>query len=92
MLRLLRCKEISFEKFTECIDILNSLDVQTDIDTYWECSMQLARRHHLSYYDSMYLELAMEKAKSHSVVLATYDKALVRTAKAEGIPLLYQKD
>ena len=92
LLGLLRRKEISRAKFIECIDILNGMDVYTDMQTTSEWTVELAEKHRLSIYDAVYLELAMEKAKSRSVVLATLDKALVRAAKAEGIPLFYQKD
>ena len=89
----LRRKAISRAQFDECIQKLNSLNVQTDMQIASEWTLKLAEKHSLSLYDAMYLELAMEKkSNSHSVSLATLDKALVRAAKAEGIPLVYQKD
>ena len=92
LLGYLRRKAISRAQFDECIQKLNSLNVQTDMQIASEWTLKLAEKHSLSLYDAMYLELAMEKSNSHSVSLATLDKALVRAAKAEGIPLVYQKD
>ena len=92
LLGWLRRKAISRAQFDECIQKLNSLNVQTDMQIVSDWTLELAEKHSLSLYDAMYLELAMEKAKIRSVVLATLDKALVRAAKAEGIPLFYQKD
>ena len=92
LLGLLRRKAISRAQFDKCIRKLNSLDVQTDMRTASEWTLELVEKHSLSIYDAVYLELVMEKAKSNSVSLATLDKALVRAAKAEGIPLVCQKD
>lgn len=44
----------------------------------------LAHRHHLTFYDATYLELAQRNA----VPLATLDRALGRAASAEGVPLI----
>jgi predicted nucleic acid-binding protein len=44
----------------------------------------LARRHHLTFYDASYLELAMRER----IALATLDQALARAAIAEGVPLI----
>ena len=68
------------------------MDVHTDMRTSSGWTVELAKKHCLTVYDAVYLELAMELAKNYSVVLATYDKALVRAAKAEGIPPVCQKD
>jgi predicted nucleic acid-binding protein len=43
--------------------------------------MQLARRHDLTLYDAAYLELALRM----EIPLATFDKALVKAARAEGV-------
>ena len=87
-----RSKKLSHSQFTECIDKLNSMNVHTDIYPDWKWTVELAEKHSLTVYDALYLELAMTLAKSYSVVLATFDKALVIAAKAEGIPLLYQRN
>jgi predicted nucleic acid-binding protein len=44
----------------------------------------LARRHHLTFYDASYLELAMRER----IALATLDQALARAAVTEGVPLI----
>jgi predicted nucleic acid-binding protein len=46
--------------------------------------LNLARRHQLSFYDAAYLELAQRER----IALATLDRALVRAATAEGVPLI----
>jgi predicted nucleic acid-binding protein len=46
--------------------------------------LSLARRHQLSFYDAAYLELAQRER----IALATLDRALVRAAAAEGVPLI----
>ncbi len=46
-------------------------------------AMSLAARHRLSVYDATYLWLAIDTDGE----LATMDKALVRAAGAEGVPL-----
>jgi predicted nucleic acid-binding protein len=45
---------------------------------------RLARRHQLSFYDAVYLELA----QCERIALATLDRALARAAVAEGVPLI----
>jgi len=46
--------------------------------------LSLARRHKLSFYDATYLELAQREG----IGLATLDRALIRAATAEGVPLI----
>ncbi|UZE49665.1 type II toxin-antitoxin system VapC family toxin [Rhodopseudomonas sp. P2A-2r] len=46
--------------------------------------LNLARRHHLTFYDAAYLELAQRE----KVALATLDQALARAASAEAVPLI----
>ena len=47
-------------------------------------ALRLARRHQLSFYDAVYLELAQRER----IALATLDRALARAAIAEGVPLI----
>lgn len=49
-----------------------------------EPALTLARRHRLTLYDALYLELAARRA----LPLATLDAALRRAAAAEGVALL----
>lgn len=46
--------------------------------------LRLARKHRLSVYDAVYLELAMRS----KVALATLDKALIGACIKDGVPLL----
>ena len=46
--------------------------------------LRLARRHELSVYDAVYLELAMRK----QIALATLDKALIAACKKDDVPVL----
>ena len=55
-------------------------DAMPDLNT----TFALARRHRLSFYDSLYLELALRR----NIPLATLDSALDRAAAAEGLPAL----
>jgi predicted nucleic acid-binding protein len=47
-------------------------------------SMNLARRHRLTFYDAVYLELAQRER----IALATLDDELVAAARAEGVKLI----
>ena len=47
-------------------------------------AMELANRHGLSFYDSMYLELALRR----QLPLATFDRRLARAARAEGLDVV----
>jgi predicted nucleic acid-binding protein len=46
--------------------------------------MPLARRHQLSFYDAVYLDLA----RHHRIGLATFDHKLAAAARAEGVALI----
>ncbi len=46
--------------------------------------LDLSRRHGLSAYDALYLELALRQGAA----LASLDKALLRAAEAEGVAVL----
>lgn len=47
-------------------------------------TLSLARRHHLTFYDAAYLELAHRE----NIELATLDRRLVTAAQAEGVGLV----
>ena len=85
---LMRCKEISRSVFLERMAGLAKLPVLIDHDTNWGFAQEMTGKHSLTFYDASYLELAVR----HQLPIATFDKALVRAAKAEGIPLVCQKD
>ena len=63
---------------------LLELPVETDTEPNLAAALALARRRQLTFYDAMYLELALRREG----VLATLDGALMRAASAEGLPLV----
>lgn len=69
---LLRLAEIATER------------LETDESPNLDTAFLLARRHSLSFYDALYLELALRR----NIPLATLDSALDRAASAEGLPAL----
>ena len=58
--------------------------IETDEAPDLDAAFSLARRHSLSFYDALYLELALRRNMS----LATLDSALERASSAEGLPAL----
>ena len=75
---------ISLGEIDERLDGLSGLPIQTDEDPDLRSAFDLARRHGLSFYDALYLELA----KRQRAELATLDRALGRAAASEGVPVL----
>lgn len=66
---------------------LAEMPIQVDAETdhhAWGATRRLAAQHGLTLYDASYLELARRRG----LPLATLDKALRKSAEAEGIPLL----
>ena len=64
--------------------ILDGLGIGVDTAPSGDRVVALARRHGLTIYDALYLELAHRQA----VPLATSDRALMRAAEAEGVALV----
>ncbi len=83
LLVAVRSGRISSKGVNDRLDALKGLPIQTDEDPDLESAFDLARVHHLSFYDAVYLELA----KRESAKLATLDSALENAALAEGIRL-----
>lgn len=52
-----------------------------DLGRAWTQGHALARRHGLTIYDALYLDLAMRRG----LPLATYDRALAKAARDEGV-------
>lgn len=75
---------ISLDEINERLDALSGLPIQTDDEPDLRSAFYLARRHGLSFYDALYLELA----KRQHAELATLDRALGHAAASEGVPLL----
>ena len=69
------------------LSALVELPIQTDMDPDFEAALALARKHTLSMYDAVYLELASRLR----VPLASLDKQLISAATSatgENLPLL----
>lgn len=64
--------------------LLGALPIRRLGETEDDQLLSLARRHGLTAYDAAYLELALRER----AVLATLDKALARSAAAEGVGLV----
>lgn len=81
-----RRKRLSAAESSRFLQLLRSLPIQieevTSIERAWGEILNLARIHRLSTYDAAYLELAMRSGAP----LATLDDALLKAAKASGIP------
>ena len=60
---------------------LNTLPIHVDQEPDLDAAMGLARDHRLTFYDAMYLELAIRR----DAQLATLDDALARAAAVEGL-------
>ena len=69
------------EEFLEAVD---GLGIQLDTQTPSARVLELARRHRLSAYDALYLELALRLA----LPLATLDAALGEAARAEVVHIV----
>ena len=63
------------------IEAVDGLGIMLDPNPSNATTLALARRHHLTIYDALYLELAVRKSGD----LVTLDKALAKAAQAEGI-------
>lgn len=82
-----RKQVISAGERTAAFDVLRSMAIELDGDTSvyaWTRTTELADRHGLTLYDASYLELALRTGLS----IATLDKALIRAARAESLPVL----
>ncbi len=66
------------------LDQMTTQWLDTDATPDLNTTFALARRHRLSFYDSLYLELALRR----NIPLATLDSALDRAAAAEDLPAL----
>ena len=68
----------------ERLDALAELPIRTDQDPNFRAAMDLARKRGITFYDALYLELALRM----TAALATLDNALARAAASEGLDLL----
>ena len=63
---------------------LRQLLIRTDLSPDPDTTISLAQTHSLTFYDALYLELALRR----NIPLATLDNALDRAAAAESLPTL----
>lgn len=68
-------------KVDEAVILLDSLRIVLDSAPSSAAVFMLCRKHALTAYDALYLELAMRQG----AVLASRDSALVKAARAEGV-------
>jgi predicted nucleic acid-binding protein len=71
------------------INDLAALPIPLDTETLtyaWRTTLDLAAYHRLSLYDAAYLELAIRLA----IPLATFDRELIRAAKAAQVRLILE--
>lgn len=75
---------LTADELTERLNALRGLPIRTDTEPDLTLAFVLAEKHGLSFYDAVYLELAIR----HSAPMATLDRTLARAADAEGLPLI----
>lgn len=68
----------------QIIETIDDLGLHLDTIPAGSVVLDLSRRHRLSAYDALYLELALRQGAA----LASLDKALLRAAEAEGVAVL----
>ena len=79
-----RRRRISSDEVEERLRFLLELPIKTDAEPNLVAAFALARRRRLSFYDAVYLELALRCGGA----LATLDAALARAGIAEGLALV----
>ena len=79
-----RNDRIDADTVSERLGRLGRLPIDTDFTPNLDATLELARRHQLTFYDALYLELTLRRNLS----LATLDNALERAAVAEGVVML----
>lgn len=73
---------ITAEHTQKALRTLGRLPILTDSTPNLDLALHLARTHGLTFYDGLYLELAVRRRTA----LATLDPKLDRAAAAEGLP------
>lgn len=68
----------------QLIEAVDALEIELDVVPSNAAVLALARRHALTVYDALYLELALR----HGAMLATLDTKLVQAARAEGVTIV----
>ena len=75
---------ITVEQTQKALRVLKGLPIAADSTPDLDMALYLARAHGLTFYDSLYLELAVRRRTA----LATLDDKLGQAAAAEGLPLV----
>lgn len=68
----------------EALSVIEGLAIELDRQPSSDRVIDLARRHGLTVYDAIYLELAVRR----QAALASTDAALIRAARAEGVTVV----
>lgn len=73
---------VSADQGRRALALVADLGIAFSADADLPAVTVLARRHGLTVYDALYLDLALQRGAG----LATLDAALIRAARAEGVP------
>jgi predicted nucleic acid-binding protein len=76
-----RRQRLSAERASEHLAVMVELPLETDAEADHDSAFALAKKHGLTFYDALYLELA----KRRHAALATADRRLLAAARAEGV-------
>ena len=76
-----RRRRISIDDVESLLTVVDELGMSTDHEPNLDAAMQLALTHNLTFYDALYLELAIRR----NAQLATLDSDLARAATVEGL-------
>lgn len=68
----------------EMLEIIGAIGIALDTEPSSAHVIALARRHQLTVYDAIYLDLAMRRRAD----LATFDRQLIAAAEREGVRLV----
>lgn len=82
-----RKKRITWQQASAFVALVESLRIEIDLETPWRAwseIRELSRREDISTYDASYLELAIRR----QATLASFDKALLKAARANKVPVL----
>lgn len=79
-----RQKRLTSSETAQFLNYVKALPLQIDNDPNGSVALEIARKRQLSFYDAVYLELALRR----SLPLATLDGALKRACAAEKVPLI----
>ena len=76
-----RRRRLPADAVPQRLRLLQTLPIRTDIEPDLDRAYEFARSYRLSFYDAVYLELAVR----HGAALATLDMALSRAAGSENV-------